>query len=143
MQSIAMLGSEEERERWLPEVARLEKIGAFSLTEPRHGSDAVGLETSARMFTQLRATFRHDELVQMAEKVESVKKIAPTRAHPNTPNEAGVRLAVGPVSASSTTAGRRERARQEDHLGLTLRIGCLWRYRRWHPTGKGAPGRTR
>src|SRR6476661_10819203 len=48
MQSIALLGSEEQRERWLPEMARLEKIGAFGLTEPRHGSDAVALETSAR-----------------------------------------------------------------------------------------------
>jgi glutaryl-CoA dehydrogenase len=48
MQSIALLGSEEQRQRWLPEMARLEKIGAFGLTEPRHGSDAVGLETSAR-----------------------------------------------------------------------------------------------
>jgi glutaryl-CoA dehydrogenase len=48
MQSIAMLGSEEQRERWLPEMARLEKIGAFALTEPQHGSDAVALQTSAR-----------------------------------------------------------------------------------------------
>jgi glutaryl-CoA dehydrogenase len=48
MQSIAMLGNEEQRERWLPAMARLEKIGAFGLTEPKHGSDAVGLETSAR-----------------------------------------------------------------------------------------------
>src|SRR4051812_24181797 len=48
MQSIALLGSEEQRERWLPAMARLEKIGAFGLTEPAHGSDAVGLETSAR-----------------------------------------------------------------------------------------------
>src|SRR5438270_13603415 len=48
MQSIAMLGSEEQRERWLPSMARLETIGAFGLTEPRHGSDAVALETSAR-----------------------------------------------------------------------------------------------
>jgi glutaryl-CoA dehydrogenase len=48
MQSIALLGSEEQRERWLPEMARLEKIGAFGLTEPAHGSDAVALETSAR-----------------------------------------------------------------------------------------------
>jgi glutaryl-CoA dehydrogenase len=48
MQSIAVLGSEEQRQRWLPEMARLEKIGAFGLTEPAHGSDAVGLETSAR-----------------------------------------------------------------------------------------------
>jgi glutaryl-CoA dehydrogenase len=48
MQSIAMLGDEEQRERFLPPMARLEKIGAFGLTEPAHGSDAVGLETSAR-----------------------------------------------------------------------------------------------
>src|SRR4028119_1934209 len=48
MQSIAMLGDEEQRERWLPAMARLEKIGAFGLTEPQHGSDAVALETRAR-----------------------------------------------------------------------------------------------
>ena len=48
MQSIAALGSEEQRERWLPGMARLELIGAFGLTEPEHGSDAVGLETRVR-----------------------------------------------------------------------------------------------
>jgi glutaryl-CoA dehydrogenase len=48
MQSIAMLGSLEQKRRWLPPMAQLEKLGAFALTEPRHGSDAVALETSAR-----------------------------------------------------------------------------------------------
>src|SRR3954453_21951551 len=48
MQSIDMLGSDEQRERWLPAMARLDRIGAFGLTEPEHGSDAVLLETSAR-----------------------------------------------------------------------------------------------
>ena len=48
MQSIAMLGSEEQKQRWLPGLARLEKLGAFALTEPAHGSDSVALETSAR-----------------------------------------------------------------------------------------------
>jgi glutaryl-CoA dehydrogenase len=48
MKSIAMLGSEEQKQRWLPEMARLEKLGAFALTEPTHGSDSVALETSAR-----------------------------------------------------------------------------------------------
>ena len=48
MQSIAMLGSEEQKQRWLPGMARLEKLGAFALTEPQHGSDSVALETSAR-----------------------------------------------------------------------------------------------
>ena len=48
MKSIVMLGSEEQKQRWLPPMARLEKIGAFALTEPDHGSDSVALETSAR-----------------------------------------------------------------------------------------------
>jgi glutaryl-CoA dehydrogenase len=48
MKSIAMLGSEEQRRRWLPPMARLEQLGAFALTEPDHGSDSVALSTSAR-----------------------------------------------------------------------------------------------
>jgi glutaryl-CoA dehydrogenase len=47
MKSIAMLGSEEQKQRWLPEMARLQKLGAFALTEPDHGSDSVALETTA------------------------------------------------------------------------------------------------
>jgi glutaryl-CoA dehydrogenase len=47
MSSIAMLGSEEQKQQWLPRMARMEKIGAFALTEPQHGSDAVLLETRA------------------------------------------------------------------------------------------------
>ncbi|MCT1868744.1 acyl-CoA dehydrogenase family protein [Micrococcus luteus] len=48
MGSIYILGNEEQRQRWLPAMARLEKTGAFALTEPAHGSDSVSLETSAR-----------------------------------------------------------------------------------------------
>ncbi|OIH85383.1 acyl-CoA dehydrogenase [Arthrobacter sp. UCD-GKA] len=49
MGSIYMLGNEEQRQHWLPSMARLEKTGAFALTEPLHGSDSVSLETSARL----------------------------------------------------------------------------------------------
>src|SRR5512133_758766 len=48
MQSIAMLGSGEQKQRWLPGMAALEKLGAFALTEPTHGSDSVAPETAAR-----------------------------------------------------------------------------------------------
>ena len=47
MRSIWMLGSEEQKQRWLPGMARLDLLGAFALTEPAHGSDAVALETTA------------------------------------------------------------------------------------------------
>ncbi|WP_440064487.1 acyl-CoA dehydrogenase family protein [Streptosporangium sp. OZ121] len=49
MGSVDRLGSEEQRERWLPPMAAMEKIGAFALTEPEGGSDvAAGLRTTAR-----------------------------------------------------------------------------------------------
>ncbi len=48
MRSIAYLGSEDQKARWLPGLARAQEIGAFALTEPEHGSDSVALETSAR-----------------------------------------------------------------------------------------------
>jgi glutaryl-CoA dehydrogenase len=48
MKSIDLLGSEEQKERWLPAMARLDATGAFALTEPAHGSDSVALETTAR-----------------------------------------------------------------------------------------------
>jgi glutaryl-CoA dehydrogenase len=49
MGSIYLCGSEEQKERWLPEMARMEKIGAFGLTEPDVGSGvAGGLTTTAR-----------------------------------------------------------------------------------------------
>ena len=48
MGAIGLFGSEEQKQRWLPAMAKLEKIGAFALTEPQHGSDSIGLESSAR-----------------------------------------------------------------------------------------------
>ncbi len=65
------------------------------ITEIRHHVE----EEESRMFTELRASFSREELVKMAEKVESVKKIAPTRAHPMTPNEPGIRSVLGPVAS--------------------------------------------
>ena len=44
---IYRYGTEEQRERWLPRLARAEAIGCFGLTEPDHGSDPGGMETRA------------------------------------------------------------------------------------------------
>jgi glutaryl-CoA dehydrogenase len=47
--SIFLCGSEEQKNKWLPPMARLEKIGSFALTEPLVGSGASGgLLTTAR-----------------------------------------------------------------------------------------------
>jgi len=49
MGSVYLCGSEEQKERWLPAMGRMELIGAFGLTEPESGSDvARGLRTKAR-----------------------------------------------------------------------------------------------
>ena len=48
MNAIGLLGSEEQKRRWLPAMARLETVGAFALTEPDRGSDVVALETRVR-----------------------------------------------------------------------------------------------
>ncbi len=49
MGSIMILGSEEQRQRWIPAMMSMDEIGAFALTEPEGGSDvARGLRTTAR-----------------------------------------------------------------------------------------------
>jgi glutaryl-CoA dehydrogenase len=49
MGSIYLCGSDEQKQRWLPAMARWEQIGAFGLTEPGVGSGAArGLTTTAR-----------------------------------------------------------------------------------------------
>ncbi|WP_027526646.1 acyl-CoA dehydrogenase family protein [Bradyrhizobium sp. Ec3.3] len=49
MGSIALDGSEEQKQKWLPPMARLEKIGCFGLTEPLVGSGTGGgLTTTAK-----------------------------------------------------------------------------------------------
>jgi len=48
MYAIYAFGSEEQKRRYLPEMARGRLIGCFGLTEPDHGSDPAGMETKAR-----------------------------------------------------------------------------------------------
>lgn len=49
MATLDELGSEEQKQQWLPPMRRMEFTGCFALTEPDHGSDvAGGLATTAR-----------------------------------------------------------------------------------------------
>ena len=44
---IILSGSEEQKQRWLPDVAAGRKLAAFALTEPQAGSDAAAVRTTA------------------------------------------------------------------------------------------------
>ena len=48
MWPIYTFGSEEQKEKYLPSLAKGETIGCFGLTEPNHGSDPGSMETKAR-----------------------------------------------------------------------------------------------
>jgi glutaryl-CoA dehydrogenase len=48
MSAIHKFGSEEQKQEWLPPMARGEAIGCFGLTEPGAGSDPSSMETFAR-----------------------------------------------------------------------------------------------
>jgi len=47
--AISLAGTPEQRERYLPAVARGEKLAAFALSEPQAGSDVAALQCSARL----------------------------------------------------------------------------------------------
>ena len=44
---LMAFGSEEQKKKWVPPLAKGEKIGAFCLTEPNVGTDAAGIEATA------------------------------------------------------------------------------------------------
>lgn len=49
MQAIYEFGSEEQKEKYLPHLAKGKLIGCFGLTEPNHGSDPGSMETRAKL----------------------------------------------------------------------------------------------
>lgn len=48
LRAVAALGSQEQRDRWLPGMASARLIGSMGITEPDHGSDTSAMETTAR-----------------------------------------------------------------------------------------------
>ena len=45
---IDTFGNKEQREKWVPKLATMEKFASYCLTEPGAGSDAAGLSTTAK-----------------------------------------------------------------------------------------------
>jgi hemerythrin superfamily protein len=86
-------------------LARLEKLDADDpafddelatlMAEIRHHIE----DEEGEMFAHMRQVIDEDELRKLGERVEAFKKVAPTRPHPNVPNEALPRLAAGPAAS--------------------------------------------
>lgn len=45
--TLLQWGTEEQKQRWLPDLATGKRVGAFGLTEPNAGSDAANIKTTA------------------------------------------------------------------------------------------------
>jgi hemerythrin-like domain-containing protein len=104
--------SEEEAEHAREEHAeaeetlkRLEKLDA---DDPKFDDELAELMKEIRhhiedeegeMFAHMREKIDRDELVKLGSRVEAFKKVAPTRPHPNVPNEALPRTAAGPAAS--------------------------------------------
>ncbi len=84
---------------------RLEKLDADDpgfdaalaelMAEIRHHIE----DEEGKMFAHMRQVIDPDDLRKLGARVEAFKKVAPTRPHPNVPNEALPRLAAGPAAS--------------------------------------------
>jgi hemerythrin-like domain-containing protein len=84
---------------------RLEKLDADDPTfddelatlmaEIRHHIE----DEEGQMFSHMRQAMDAEELRKLGSRVEAFKKVAPTRPHPNVPNEALPRTAAGPAAS--------------------------------------------
>lgn len=57
LKALMLFGTEEQKKKWLPDLAQGKSLAAFSLTEPNAGSDANGVETRA-VFDAAKQVFR-------------------------------------------------------------------------------------
>ncbi len=84
---------------------RLEKLDADDpafddelgtlMSEIRHHIE----EEEGQMFAHMRQVIDPDELRKLGARVEAFKKVAPTRPHPNVPNDPLARTAAGPAAS--------------------------------------------
>jgi hemerythrin-like domain-containing protein len=90
-----------EAERTLKRLERLDPDDASFDAEIRTLMTEIRahvVEEEGEMFPHMRQVMTQEELVGLGKKVQTIKKLAPTRPHPHVPNEPGVRAALGPVA---------------------------------------------
>ncbi|MBY5161396.1 hemerythrin domain-containing protein [Salsipaludibacter albus] len=112
----SVIGEEQEAEELMADMESMDPESDEFLAAFRKLHTAVenhATHEEEKEFPRLEEQFDHDELVAMATHFERLESVAPTRPHPNTPNDPVATAAIGPV------AGVFDRARDavRDALG--------------------------
>ncbi len=106
-QGIVIDGTEEQKRRWLPGMARGEIVGSFCLTEPEAGSDAASLKTRAVRDGngfRLTGTKRY---ITNAPRADVFTVMA--RSNPDEPGAAGITAFLVPSDTPGIRLGKPER----------------------------------
>jgi acyl-CoA dehydrogenase len=107
---ILNYGSEEQKQRWLPGMARGELIGAIAMTEPGTGSDLQGVRTTARRQGNLYAINGQKTFITNGQTADLIIVVARTGG----PGAKGLSLIV--VETQGNDGFRR--GRNLDKIGL-------------------------
>jgi len=100
--------AEHAREEHAEAEETLQKLEKLDADDPKFDDELTELMQEIRhhiedeegeMFAHMRETIDQDELRKLGERVEAFKKVAPTRPHPNVPNEPLPRTAAGPAAS--------------------------------------------
>ncbi|MDO8280997.1 MAG: acyl-CoA dehydrogenase family protein [Burkholderiaceae bacterium] len=103
--SVLVGGSEEQKQRWLPALAKGEQRAAFSVTEPQSGSDVNGIKTRAKRVPGGYSISGAKVWCTNASIADYIFVAART-GEDNTP--AGINLFYVPRNAKGLTIGRKE-----------------------------------
>jgi len=100
--------AEHAREEHAQAEETLHKLEKLDADDPAFDDEVATLMAEIRhhiadeegqMFADMRQAIDPDELRKLGARVEAFKKVAPTRPHPNVPNEPLPRMAAGPAAS--------------------------------------------
>lgn len=116
MRALLLFGTDKQKERWLPSLARGEKFAAFSLTEPNAGSDANGVETRA-VFIPEKNVYRINGIKQWTSN-GSIADVLTVMAKTEVDTARGKELKVTAFLVTPDMPGFQVTARSLDKVGM-------------------------
>lgn len=125
---IATHGTKEQKDRYLPRLARGEEIPCFALTEPEAGSDAAAMTSrgvvfagpDGRLFLRLRFRKRYITLAPLATLIGLAVKLTDPENLLGKGEDVGITCVLVPASARGVESGRRH-----DPMGVFFPNGPL------------------